>query len=91
MIHPNKEEAKDFQPTQGLRSKHHEYKRKKGVPLKKGQLIRLDYMDGVFRVAEDVKWNKDFNSWGSVWLESLYPPRFTHKGGIKIVPQNKGE
>lgn len=54
-----------------------------GVPLKKGQLT--EWKDGIFRVAEDVEWNEDFNSWGSVWLENVYPPRFTHKGGFKVI------
>lgn len=61
-----------------------------GFPLKKGQLVEVNFEDlkGIFRVAKDVEWNADFDSWGSVWLEGTYPPRFTHKGGITLLSAN---
>lgn len=58
-----------------------------GMPLKKGQLIEVDCeeLKGVFRVEQDVEWDTYFKKWGSVWLEGVYPPLFTHKGGIAIL------
>lgn len=58
-----------------------------GLPLKRGQLVEVDTeeLKGIFRVRDDVEWWDDFDSWGSVWLEGVYPPIFTHKGGIKVL------
>lgn len=58
-------------------------KNPKGFPLKKGQIIRIN--GDVEEVAEDVDWNDDFQTWGSVWLVNKYPPVFTHKSDIEIL------
>lgn len=67
---------------------------KEGIPLKKGQIIRVYNLDDddkarIFEVEEDVKWNADFNIWGSVRLVGYYPPIFTHKGGIEVITDVK--
>lgn len=58
-----------------------------GLPLKKGQLVEINIpgIRGIYCVARDVEWNQDFQVWGSVCLEGVPVPIFTHKGGIKIV------
>lgn len=60
---------------------------REGLPLKKGQIVRVyesDEVSQLFEVQEDVEWNRDFNRWGSVWLVGSYPPLFTHKGKIEV-------
>lgn len=61
-----------------------------GLPLKKGQLVEVNWPDliGIYRVEEDVEWNNGLEAWGSVRLEGVYPPIFTHKGGIKLISAN---
>ncbi len=65
-------------------------KHSKGMPLKKGQLVKVsgykDYPENsIFEVGADVEWNSDYKIWGSVWLVNQYPPLFTHKGGIEVI------
>lgn len=59
-------------------------KQPKGIQIKKGDLVEIQGK-GIFRAEEDNEWEPDFNAWGSVSLENLYPPRFTHKGGVRVV------
>lgn len=65
-------------------------KHAEGMPLKKGQLVRVEDIEGVedgsiFEVEMDVEKNGDFNVWGSVRLKGLPCPIFTHKGGIEVL------
>lgn len=67
-------------------------KHEQGIPLKKGQLVRLTGIEGIpdgsiFEVERDVEFSNDFNTWGSVKLVGMYPPIFTHKGGIELISQ----
>ena len=56
-----------------------------GYPFKKGQVVRITDWDCARDGIYVVECNKDFNSWGSVKLENVYPPTFTHKGGIELI------
>lgn len=58
-----------------------------GIPLRRGQLVEVKHTDleGVFRVERDVEWNAPMGVWGSVSLVGQYPPRFTNKGGIRVI------
>ena len=62
-------------------------KSNQGFSVKKGQLVKV--REGIFEVEEDNRWEPDFQVWGSVRLKGLYPPRFTHKGGVEIYEKKE--